>query len=459
MSVSTIRTGMPAALACSRTGSTSEAPAGATARAETPLVTWFSRIDTCWSMFTSRSGARTVSFTPGAARAASSAPDFTRCHHSLSSALVTNAISILLAPPRPQETPATAITATVAASIVFLCMVPRVSVFRRHGHLADIDRPLLLIRRVGRQADFHRRHGVRTGDRWPLRPPHLVHEILDLREVGALEPLEEIGHGIVRNPFVGHHQNGRLAEIADLDGALRTPNLATDVIAENRIAAQLHHAQTPALKNHVNDGVVYVADFLHLGVSQGAADGMHGLDIAHVHAGRIEIVNAHICDQAARDLRVAEFERRGKRVPGDGSENHRRPDRPRFHLAPRAGVSGIEASLETHLQERASLLYYAEYLDGVVERQRHRLFAKHRLAGSGGVDDYFLVRACGGDHCNCVDIAVFEQVVVALIGSVDAEFPGERCGQPGLVVRNRHQARIGHALGQVSRVHATHAPD
>src|SRR4051812_12352914 len=49
-------------------------------------------------MLISRSGASTASRTPGTARAASSAPDFTRCHHSLSSALVTRAISIVLAP-------------------------------------------------------------------------------------------------------------------------------------------------------------------------------------------------------------------------------------------------------------------------------------------------------------------------------------------------------------------------
>ena len=64
-SVSKMITGMPAALALSRSGRISETPAGATAIAETFFVIWSSRIDACWSMLISRSGASTASLITG----------------------------------------------------------------------------------------------------------------------------------------------------------------------------------------------------------------------------------------------------------------------------------------------------------------------------------------------------------------------------------------------------------
>src|ERR1035441_2154148 len=54
--------------------------------------------------------------------------------------------------------------------------------------------PPFMQRPRGCQADPHRRHRVRTRHRRFPAVQHLVHEVLNLRQVGAFKPFHEIRH-------------------------------------------------------------------------------------------------------------------------------------------------------------------------------------------------------------------------------------------------------------------------
>jgi hypothetical protein len=96
-------------------------------------------MEACWSMLISRSGASTASLIPGVARAASSAPDFTRCHHSLSSALATTAIRIVVSGlDLPQERDAmSAKTTGKPNGLRFMILTPGANYMRRDSDFVD----------------------------------------------------------------------------------------------------------------------------------------------------------------------------------------------------------------------------------------------------------------------------------------------------------------------------------
>src|SRR5688572_29855491 len=100
-------TGIPREDACSRAASTCADPAGATINAFTPRRTWSSRMETCWSMLISRSGATIESRTPGRSAAAALAPSASTSQNSLSMALGTRAMVVSLAARRQAAPPAT----------------------------------------------------------------------------------------------------------------------------------------------------------------------------------------------------------------------------------------------------------------------------------------------------------------------------------------------------------------
>ena len=56
------------------------------------------------------------------------------------------------------------------------------------------------------------------------------------------------------------------------------------------------------------------ADGLHLGVRKRAADRVNRPNLAEEHAQHIEIVHAHVGDEPAANLWIAEFEGRPERV-------------------------------------------------------------------------------------------------------------------------------------------------
>src|ERR1017187_2703714 len=105
-----------------------------------------------------------------------------------------------------------------------------------HGpdiYFAHLHGPPLVAREGGGKADPHSGEGVGSSQRWRLALQHLVHEILDLGEVSALETLHEMRHHVMRDAFLRHHQNGRVLEVADLDGAFGAPQFGADIEAED----------------------------------------------------------------------------------------------------------------------------------------------------------------------------------------------------------------------------------
>src|SRR5438874_12740958 len=99
----------------------------------------------------------------------------------------------------------------------------------------------------------------------------MLYEVLDLGEISILEPLHEVGNGIMRDPLWSQQENWRLPVVSDLDGTLRSPDFAANVVPESGVAAQLHHSQSAALENQIYDRVVYVAHRLHFRVCQGCS--------------------------------------------------------------------------------------------------------------------------------------------------------------------------------------------
>src|SRR5439155_3807755 len=130
-----------------------------------------------------------------------------------------------------------------------------------------------------------------------------------------------------------------------------SPDLGADVVAKNRIAAQMYGAQRAVLENHVDDRVVDVANRLHFGIGQDAADGVDSLDVSHVHTGHVEIVDAHIGDQPTADFRIAELEWGPEWVAGGGRKHYRSADDSLLDFLLCRQVPGIEPPLKCRLKE------------------------------------------------------------------------------------------------------------
>src|SRR5207248_9227783 len=110
--------------------------------------------------------------------------------------------------------------------------------------------------------------------------------------------LHEVGHRIVGDAVRSQHKNRSLPKISDLDRTLCSPNFTADVVAEDGIAAQLHHTQRAALEYQINDRIINIAHGFHFRVSQRSADRMYLLHLPHIHAREIKVVDPHTSDQA-----------------------------------------------------------------------------------------------------------------------------------------------------------------
>src|SRR5690554_5313453 len=111
------------------------------------------------------------------------------------------------------------------------------------GHFAHVHDAPLALRKRRRQASLQR--SARVGGCDDRRPvvQQTVDEVIELRGVGRAEALGEVRDDIVRHARARQHCDRRLAQIADLDRALRADYLTADVVAVDRGAADLNVAQ------------------------------------------------------------------------------------------------------------------------------------------------------------------------------------------------------------------------
>src|ERR1039458_6542889 len=182
---------------------------------------------------------------------------------------------------------------------------------RASGNPSVYDFKLARLHRTGRRdGDPKRGDPVFANDgRRPVEP-HVVDEVLKLRDVGLLETLVESRNRIVGDDTLGHHQDRSFTVVADLNCALRADDFRMDAIAVNAAAAEGDHAEVAIHEVERRDAVVVVADLAHLRIGQRAARAEHALHFAHVPPGHVEIVDAHVNEEAAAARRPEKLNRR-----------------------------------------------------------------------------------------------------------------------------------------------------
>src|SRR5262247_1875597 len=233
----------------------------------------------------------------------------------------------------------------------------------RHIHRA------IFFERPGRgDGDPQRGDAVAAFDRGLFLFLKVIDEVLQLGDVGLAEPLHEPRHGVVSHAVFGHHHYRRLAQVTDFDRALRAQNLGADVIAVYAVARQVDHAQRAALESQVDDGVVYVADLGDFGISEHAAAGVSALDFAHHPSRDVDVVNAHVDDQAAAVIRIQIFQAGAERVARRRLEDDRLPDHAVFYLLLSGAKAAVESAHESHVKEDSGLVNDFLYRARLVER-------------------------------------------------------------------------------------------
>ena len=91
----------------------------------------------------------------------------------------------------------------------------------------------------------------------------VLSEVLQLIRVGVAEAFHEVRHGVVRDAVgLGHHDDRRLAQVADADGAFESEDLGGNVIAVDAAAREIDDAELAAREGQAGDRVVDVADGL-----------------------------------------------------------------------------------------------------------------------------------------------------------------------------------------------------
>src|SRR5208283_3537310 len=120
------------------------------------------------------------------------------------------------------------------------------------------------------------------------------------------------------------------------------------------------------------DAVVVVADLAHLGIGQRTARAEHAPHLAHEPPSHVEIVDAHVNEEAAAARRPEKLNRRWERVLRRRLEDDGRANGPLLDLFPGGCEGFVETPHKAKLEERAVLgdggLYGVTFVD--VERQR-----------------------------------------------------------------------------------------
>src|SRR5262245_8222907 len=266
----------------------------------------------------------------------------------------------------------------------------------------------------------------------------MIDEVLQLGDIGLAEPLHEPRHGVVSHAVFVHHHYRRLAQITDFDRALRAQNLGADVIAVHSVARQVDHAQRASLEGQVDYGVVYVADLVDFGIGEHAAVGVSALDFAHHPSRDVDVVNAHVDDQAAAVIRIQVFQARPERVARRRLEDYRLADHAVFYLLLSGAKAAIESAHEAHMEEDSGLVNNFLYRARLVERDGERLFAKDGKAGARGGGDDVVMRTGRRDDDDGVNLLVVNQVLIVRIPLGYADLSGD-CFRGRVGVRGGEQ--------------------
>src|ERR1700739_1181277 len=113
---------------------------------------------------------------------------------------------------------------------------------RLQGSILQRDRLAGRLRASSRQRGAERAHRIVNRDGWHTIVAEIVYEVLKLGRVGVAETLHEEWHGVVRNLILRHHEQRRLAEVADSQSALCAEVFPTDVIPVDAAAAEIDDA-------------------------------------------------------------------------------------------------------------------------------------------------------------------------------------------------------------------------
>ena len=159
----------------------------------------------------------------------------------------------------------------------------------------------------------------------------------------------------------------------------------------------------PLLNVRLMIGVVDVAHRAELRVGEHAADGLDAGDLSHEPPGEIEVMDAHIDDQAAARLGVGVVRRGRVRIARRRLEDDGVADRTFAEPRLRGDVASIEPAHESELEEHAGRLDHPLHLERIVERNGERLLAEDGLAGGGGRLRDRPVRVGGRDDHDSID--------------------------------------------------------
>ena len=209
-----------------------------------------------------------------------------------------------------------------------------------------------------------------------------------------------------------------------------------------------------ALEGQGDDGVVDVAHGAELRVGEYAADRLDAGDLSHEPPGEIEIMDAHVDDQAAARLGIGVVRRGRVRISRRRLEDYRVADRP--FTEPRLGgdVASVEPAHESELEEHAGRLDHPLHLERIVERNGERLLAEDGLAGGGRRLRDRPVRVGGRDDHDSIDRPIVDDSLWVNRAERHVELTHDGVHGRLREVGDRRQARAGDSCRQIACVDA-----